>query len=427
MRVRSGLPALPLAGIPSILLAGILACAPAAARQATGTAVESHGPAALASLPLRSRAALDAYLAAHAGRKTPLDLLPPLARRRFIDSLVFGRDSLGGFGTGDLATELTSSEAGSVLALFGAKDMVAVVHSRNPDGPPPWRAAPGNPGPAVLGYDTLYRMQRADRDDPGPLRQRFESMLARSGGEPSDFDAFPERELVYLLRSFELVTFDGPAADTAERLRALVAAMERRGLARAPDLRLVYDRLIGARSFDAARRYVESHPDAGLPAVPRFLDWPDSHASGLSVWRAAAGGTTLQRTALDLGPVQILVTAGCHFSEDAAEDISTDPVLGPVFAAHAHWLMLSPGMEDQDAVRDWNRRFPAAQASQVYDRPEWTLLPPGWTMPTFFIVRDGRVIERITGWPRDPASNRQPLINALSRAGLLQGAASSSR
>lgn len=42
-------------------------------------------------------------------------------------------------------------------------------------------------------------------------------------------------------------------------------------------------------------------------------------------------------------------------------------------------------------------------------------------MPGFFIVRDGKVIEHIVGWPRNPAGNRQPLIDALTRAGLLKG------
>lgn len=130
-------------------------------------------------------------------------------------------------------------------------------------------------------------------------------------------------------------------------------------------------------------------------------------------------GKAMIRTVFDLAPAQILVIAGCHFSEDAAEDISSDPVLGPVFAAHAQWLMLPPGQENLDAVRRWDSRFPKAQAAMLYSREEWTLLPETWRMPTFLIVRDGKVIDRITGWPRNPSGNRQPLIDALTRARFL--------
>jgi len=129
-------------------------------------------------------------------------------------------------------------------------------------------------------------------------------------------------------------------------------------------------------------------------------------------------GRRLTRTAIDLEPTQILVTAGCHFSADAAEDISADPVLGPVFARHAHWLVGTPGVESIDAVRQWNQRFPDAQAEMIHDRGEWAIFPI-WSMPTFHIVRDGKVVETVKGWPRSPASSRQPLIDALRRAGLL--------
>src|SRR3546814_1312882 len=59
-------------------------------------------------------------------------------------------------------------------------------------------------------------------------------------------------------------------------------------------------------------------------------------------------------------------------SADAAEDISADPVLGPVFARHVHWLVSTPGNESIDAARDWNRRFPDAQVEMIHDRGEWS-------------------------------------------------------
>src|SRR3546814_13855955 len=81
-----------------------------------------------------------------------------------------------------------------------------------------------------------------------------------------------------------------------------------------------------------------------------------------------AEGNRLTRTAIDLEPTQILVTAGCHFSVDAAEDISADPVLGPVFARHAHWLVSTPGIESIDAARAWNQRLPDAQVGMMHAR-----------------------------------------------------------
>lgn len=368
--------------------------------------------------PLRSRAALDAYLSTGADPNSPLERLPPLARRRFLESLVFGEKGVGGFELDDLATELTPDEILRVLSLFDVEAYASIVHSRNANQPKRSRRDPPPvPGRVEAGFDVLHGI--AQRGDRAALTSRFEAMLADLLGNPEDIKRLGARELVYLLRSVALVSSDAPESGYGRYLRNVVDELDRRGLAQDSDFEKVHDALLLSRRFEEAKRYAESHPQGGFVAFPRIVDALGDAPGAPSVWRMDEEGTTLTRATLDLVPVQILVTAGCHFSQDAAEDILGDPVLGPVFTAHAHWLVLPPGQEDMDAVRAWNKRFPAAQAMPIHDRKEWTLLPSNWPMPTFLIVRNGEVIERITGWPRNPRANRQPLIEALIRAGLI--------
>lgn len=80
--------------------------------------------------------------------------------------------------------------------------------------------------------------------------------------------------------------------------------------------------------------------------------------------------------------------------------------------------MLPPGDEDVDAIREWNMRFPQAPARMIYSRAEWPMFPH-WPMPEFHVVRDGRIVETVTGWPRGRDSNREALIEMLRRAELL--------
>lgn len=369
--------------------------------------------------PLRTREALDAYLQAHKGKPTPLDALPPLARQRFLESLAFGRSGLGGFSTAELATELTPDEIVAVLTLFDVQDYARAVQSRYPDGTPNRHAQAAQPGQIERDFDALYRLQLGG--DTTALQAFYEADFAPSLRDPDVIGRLPERELIYLLRATDMVSNDVPNASNATRLQQVAAAMQARGIARPQDVRKAYDALLQTRQFDAAKRYAVQNPDADLPAMPNFVDPTGNDAPVFTAWRSDADTDTLTREALDLRPTQILVTAGCHFSQDAAEDIGADPVLGPAFAAHAHWLMLQPGKEDPSAIRDWNRRFPQAQALQVYDRDEWTQLPPRWNMPEFFIVRDGKVIDSMKSWPRDAdaAAHRQKLIEMLQRAGLL--------
>jgi hypothetical protein len=136
------------------------------------------------------------------------------------------------------------------------------------------------------------------------------------------------------------------------------------------------------------------------------------------VWRVDGSGRKLTRAVVDLAPLQIVVTASCHFSKDAARDITADALLGPVFEKRAQWLVPAPGSESIDAVRLWNTELPRALVAMIYDREEWSLLPH-WNMPTFFIVREGKVIDAESGWASGDPRDRAELVALLRRNGLL--------
>ncbi len=366
--------------------------------------------------PLTSQAETNAWLAAQAGRPTPLDALPPLARRRFIDSLVFGSGGLGGFAYGDLEAELTPSQARAVLRLFGMEEYADDIETRLAEG----EAWPGSAEPSRIEreFDMLYRKRGGGRSVPADAAALYAKDFAPlfKGDALSDLSL---RDLVHAMRAAQLIAQTSLEPQYSSDVSAAVQELERRGKATASDLRAAYDGLLMARRFDDARRFADRHPDAKLPALPVMRDPLPAGTKAATLWRFDRSGQSLVRTPLDLAPAQILVMAGCHFSQDAAEDIGKDPVLGPLFARHAHWLFLPLGREDLDAARQWNRRFPDAQVGMLHVREEWPLLPEPWAMPTFLFVRNGRVVEHLEGWPRNPERQRQPLIDAARRLGLL--------
>lgn len=194
------------------------------------------------------------------------------------------------------------------------------------------------------------------------------------------------------------------------------AELDRRGLADASAAKRLFNTLLQARRFDAAREFANRHPDAGLPAVPVF---GDTGTRLPSAWRFAAEEQRAERIGIDLHPLQIIVVAGCHFSADAANDIAADPLLGPVFARHSHWLSLPPGSEDLDALTDWNRAHPQTPMLAIHDRSEWAVIPK-WDMPTFAIIRDGKLIDSTKGWRSGDPEFRARLVALLARAGLLE-------
>lgn len=194
------------------------------------------------------------------------------------------------------------------------------------------------------------------------------------------------------------------------------AELDRRGLADANAAKRLFNALLQARRFDAAREFANRHPDASLPAVPEF---GDTGTRLPSAWRFAAEEQRAERIGIDLRPLQIIVAAGCHFSADAANDIAADPLLGPVFARHSRWLSLPPGSEDLDALTEWNRAHPQTPMLAIHDRSEWAVIPK-WDMPTFAIIRDGKLIDSTKGWRSGDPEFRARLVALLARAGLLE-------
>lgn len=70
--------------------------------------------------PINTRDALDRI----SEEKSPLDLLSPPAKERFIDSIVFRETGLGGFDFSDLEAELTPTQIHKILSMFGAQHAV---------------------------------------------------------------------------------------------------------------------------------------------------------------------------------------------------------------------------------------------------------------------------------------------------------------
>ena len=405
----------------SALLAILLATA---ACSASAVAADGQQQPVQAEAAIRSQAQLDDYLCRHAasGEPTPLDALSAGARERFLSDLVWGGKGLGGFDPEDLAEELDDDQIHAVLGLFGSDTVAYAPRSR--------AAAIGIDRSGLTGISDLdRRYTRFYRDANDAYASSDEATWSRAiavrfdalfpeAREPAALHALSDHDLRLLWRAASQAAGNAARPDAADTARSVFDAAEHRGIVDRQDVLEMRRILLAGRRFEQARRFTTSHPEAGLSALPVFDDPLANNARVPTVWRMNAEGDRLTRTAIDLEPTQILVTAGCHFSADAAEDISADPVLGPAFARHAHWLVSTPGIESIDAARDWNRRFPDAQVEMIHDRGEWSIFPT-WSMPKFHIVRDGKVIEVVEGWPRSPTSSRRLLVDALHRAGLL--------
>ncbi len=120
----------------TLVLAVIIAFAPAITVQAADRErrdrVNKDRGQELAFLlaPIKSREDLDRYLEElrqNREARSPLNLLSPAARDRFLNSLVFTEQGLGGYQYSDLQAQLTASQAYRLLSLFGAQHTTPLI------------------------------------------------------------------------------------------------------------------------------------------------------------------------------------------------------------------------------------------------------------------------------------------------------------
>lgn len=398
-----------------------------AQQQPAGTD-QTQTVAATAPIPIRSRAELDAYLQAHARILTPLDSLSAGAKERFLGSLVFGDRGLGGFATDDLAAELDPEEIHGILALFGAESYATVVKPsgalRRPGMKTGTQAA--EPSDIERRFNLFYKTVRShrnggDAEHADNVGRHYDALFAEVG-DSAVLRLMDDADLKLTFRAAATAAMETSQPQHIDASGAALAELQERHLASDNESTLFYRSLLVARRFGEARKFAARHSEVQLDALPTLRDDAGTTENEpRTVWIMEDDGQTLSRRPINLEPLQIIVIAGCHFSEDAARDISRDPVLGPIFHRHARWFSLPPGQESIGAVREWNRDYPQARMEMLHDRAEWPMFER-WVMPTFHIFKGGRIIESVSGWPPQPT--RQHLLDALRRAGLLEGSAS---
>lgn len=107
--------------------------------------------------PIKNKRALNTLVK----NNSVLDELSPAAKERFVDSIIFRKNGLGGFNYSDLEAELTPTQIYKILSLFGAQHTVSnFIHAR-----------------IVSVNDTLImatpRSALAEKTNDGDIKQKF--------------------------------------------------------------------------------------------------------------------------------------------------------------------------------------------------------------------------------------------------------------
>jgi len=174
--------------------------------------------------------------------------------------------------------------------------------------------------------------------------------------------------------------------------------------------------LVGFRDFERARSYA-AKARIPLERIPQIEDSLNISKDGLSILRVDTEKEVLLRENVDLdNQVHIFVVSfiGCTFSRHAADAIERHELLRNWMKKRSTWI-ITPGLLYFDDVLAWNRRHPSTAFSYVDKMESWRFLDDLST-PTFYFVKQGKVILKLKGWADDLAGI-SALLDAIKASG----------
>lgn len=348
-----------------------------------------------AATPIRSRAELVRYLHDTPPDESPLSLMPPGARKRFLGTLAWGRNGLGGFAAGDLAQYLTDAQIRRVLGLFDAGSYADGLHGRAIALTATERDAPETS--LEQKFDEAY-FARADmaHGRPHASASALYDRLLAPYQHPRRLVGLDDSDLGLLFRAAATSASISRHTRYLDDLQTDLAELRRRGIATSGQVVDVHDALVAGRRFADANALANIYPAAGIKRLPPLHVTSGIAANDPSALLMEPDGKSMLHKPIDMqAPLRIVVVAGCHFSEDAVRAIRADAQLDDLFHRHAIWL--SDENESLADVLEWNRAYPDQPMNIAWRNADWSMLD-SWAIPTFYVFRDGKLVDRWSGW-----------------------------
>lgn len=281
-------------------------------------------------------------------------------------------------------------------------------------------AAQHAPG-AEAAYARLQEVERASASSQ--YRVRAQQILAAYRDlfahdmTPEAMPRHDDASLTYLFKAAYMGLFYTDQPELLGHLHLVLDALERRALATEEQRAQLYRSMIGLRRFDEARAYLSLHPRLPVEPVPTVAALPDGTPEGPVVY-AVQDGPILQPRRIDLARGRRLVVVAhplCGFSRAAMEAVSTDPAFAEI-RGQTLWLAPPDQRLYLEQLQAWNRDHPAVQVVLARRHGDWPELE-AWATPEFYLFRDGQLVGRLTGWPKEGGGRRDALLALLSGEG----------
>ena len=267
--------------------------------------------------------------------------------------------------------------------------------------------------------DALHRFERAvagsaqarsELERARLVQLAFDRDVVPLLGQPAPMDAERAR---HVFRAAHAAYFHTLADDVLAAMEEAFLRLRQADGAGKADAAVMFDALVGARQFGRAHALAGEFglpppmPVDAMPAGPvtgpmaiRFLS---ADRAVVEPWRQAGVGLVA------------VVHPGCGFSRRAVEAIGRDPELAAWMRAHGSLLLPQDLTGDLARFARWATANDGLPIRLAYRRDGFPFFAH-WATPTFYVMRDGVVVDRLDGWPE--GATTAGLHAALQAAGV---------
>lgn len=363
---------------------------------------------------VRTQAQWQALLAS--GQPTPLDALTPYSKKVVIGMLsaTFREDGLPSLPSGILVRELNREELRAVLVFLDSETYFGMLERQLVGAP--LRMPPSD----AVARDWRQLENVLKSADPSP-QSASATTLASDKSIDTYLALFGDRMREQRLRAQQpgdlLLLFDAaaftnlvnPGSPAFAHLLRVHRELARRGVDTRRGLDdSVLHALIAAREFGQARAFIATRGHLAANAVPQVVDTLGPAFVGRSVFDYDRVGHALTRKALPVvngTELVMVVDANCQPSRRALEALRTDAALRARLQQARLTIIVPPAAPIPFGfVADWNAANPVLPMHIPFNHREWAGVNVR-SVPMFFLLKNGRVVDGVTGWPPEGNAN----------------------
>ncbi|WP_440327366.1 hypothetical protein [Luteibacter sp.] len=231
-------------------------------------------------------------------------------------------------------------------------------------------------------------------------------------------DRLGVEELHALFGAVKTSNFFAQTADYPSRVRYREAMMRvfdemaKRKVAKVAEAEAYYEALVVARDFDRAGRLVKAFRGPEYVDYSHLIPSPADKLDGSTGYVLNNENVVqLRSDAIPKSGSYVVVVVGCHFAEDAARSIRSDPQLAEALSRVPVIWIMSANELDERVLRDWNDAFPEYPGMIAFDNAKWEGVDFN-AIPAFHFFREGKKVSSFSGW--EPGESGAALLRSIA-------------